>query len=154
VSISRSSNYKIKFLLLIPILIVALVMLVACDSIGTDIKNKAKDLLQDVKTELKQSELPLSPQIATVESLTVSTHMATPSLWVNLKPTSNAIANKKYIVDLYEKGVLRDTTFVQWNQPELNVSKTRFVYFNIKSEEYRAYYGEDVGHIFSVRVHE
>ena len=131
-------------------------MLVACDSIGTDIKNKAMDLLQDVDTKLKQSELPVSPQVATVRSLRASSicYPMAYCLYVTLKPTNNAIANKTYIVSLYEKGSLRASTIVQWNQPELNVLKEKSVTFPIKQGEHNAYFGEDISHIFSVKVHE
>jgi len=160
VSVNRSRNCRISFLLLVPILIGALVMLAACDGIGTDIKNKAVDLLQDADSKLKQSELPVSPQVATMEYLdaTECNPFATTKsgycLRIKLKPSANAIANKEYIVDLYEKGNLRDTSRVQWNQPELNVSKEKVVWFSISKEELEAYYWEDISHIFSVKVHE
>jgi hypothetical protein len=133
---------------------VILVMLVACDGIGTDIKNKITNWSQDLETKLEQSDIQLSPQIAITESLTVSTCMADPCLKVWLKPTTNAIADKEYTVGLYEKGVLRDTTTVKWNQPELNVSKTKVAHFELKQVEYDAYFGEVISHIFSVKVHE
>jgi hypothetical protein len=130
-------------------------MLVACDSTGTDIKNKAVDLLQDVDSKLKQSELPVSPQVATVISLEARTCIQpTYCLYVVLKPTNNAIANKTYIVSLYEKGSLRDGAVVQWNQPELNVLKEKAVTFPISAQEWDAYFMEDISHIFTVKVHE
>lgn len=149
-SISRSSNCKIKFLLLIPTLIVILVMLVACDGIGTDIKNESTKLFQDLSTKLKQTDLPLSPQVATVIKIRAKQHY----LSVILKPNINAIANKQYTADLYEKGIARQITFVKWNQPEINVLKEKEVRFNITKEEYDAYWNKDISHIFSVKVHE
>jgi hypothetical protein len=130
-------------------------MLVACDSTATDIKNKAMDLLQDVDSKLKQTELPVSPQVATVISLDARVCVQpTYCLYVELKPTNNAIANKTYIVSLYEKGSLRDGTVVQWNQPELNVLKEKAVIFPISGQEWDAYFMQDISHIFTVKVHE
>jgi hypothetical protein len=131
-------------------------MLVACDGIGTDIKNKASDLLQDADSKLKQSELPVSPQVATVTSMEVGHGFKAYSyyLYVGLKPTGNAIADKTYVVSLYEKGSLRDGAVVQWNQPELNVLKEKSVHFPLSEQEWDAYFMEDVSHIFSVKIHE
>ena len=75
-------------------------------------------------------------------------------LSVELKPTISALADTPYIVELYEKGRLRDSTTVCWNQPELNVLKTKEVYFPITKAEYDAYFGEYISHIFSIEVHE
>ncbi len=76
------------------------------------------------------------------------------SLFVELEPTRYALAETVYEVELYEKGNLRASTSIAWNQPEINVSSTKSVYFSITEEEYNAYYQKDVSHIFSVKVHE
>jgi len=55
---------------------------------------------------------------------------------------------------LYEKGKLRATTRVSWNQPEINVSSKKLVEFPVTKEEFDAYFMEDVSHIFTVKVHE
>jgi hypothetical protein len=142
---SRSSSFKIKFLLLIPTLAMILMMLVACDGIATNIKDK-------IKSEV---DVQLSPPIATMQHIWVGhSGWVSDSLFVDLKPTIIAVANKTYIVSLYEKGNLRDDTVIQWNQPELNISKVKSVTFPISREEYDAYFGEDISHIFSVKVHE
>ena len=75
-------------------------------------------------------------------------------LFVDLQPTSAALADKIYVVDLYENGSLRASTRVSWNQPEINVFKKKMVYFPLTIEEYRAYQLEDISHIFTVVVHE
>lgn len=133
---------KVKSTLLILISIGILIMSVACENIAG--------------TKIQQAELPLSPQIATVKSLYASSicYPAAYCLYVELKPTNNAVAGKNYIVDLYEKGNLRDTTTVQWNQPEINVLLEKSITFqHIRQEEYNAYRGKDISHIFSVKIH-
>lgn len=64
------------------------------------------------------------------------------------------IENKAYVVDLYEKGKLRATAKVSWNQPEINVAKMKPVRFQATREESEAYAMEDVSNIFSAKVHE
>ena len=92
--------------------------------------------------------------IATVEHMWVSNigFVYHYSLNIDLKPTTSALANQSYLVELYEKGLLRDTTTVKWNQPEINVSKSKTVYFGITGAEYDAYLFQELRHIFSVRV--
>jgi len=151
----QSSNYKMRLLFLITILFLISLTLVACESIGTNIKNRATDLLQNVESKLKQSELPVSPQIATVSRIEATIGLVTNyCLYIELKPTKNAVAQRAYAVDLYEKGSLRGSTTVQWNQPEINVLKEKFVTFPISKQEWDAYHWEDISHIFSVKVHE
>lgn len=76
-------------------------------------------------------------------------------LFVDLKPTSSTIADRVYTVELYEKGKLRATVKVSWNQPEINVSKMKPVQFPLTRAETEAYIMEnDLSHIFSVKVHE
>lgn len=132
-------------------------MLVACDSISAEIKNKTSGFLPDAGNKVQQPELPFSPQIAIVKNLYASS-ICSPAaycLYVELKPTNNAVAGNNYIVDLYEKGSLRDTTLVQWNQPEINVLQEKSITFqHIRQEEYNAYRGKDISGIFSIKIHE
>ncbi|MBM4432582.1 MAG: hypothetical protein FJ025_01100 [Chloroflexi bacterium] len=104
----------------------------------------------DLQKVAQVSEAPPKTNIATVEGMWESYF----HLVVQLKPTSEAIANKAYVVDLYEKGHLRDTTTVSWNQPEINVLLEKTVSFPLTEEEGNAYFMQDVSHIFSVKVHE
>ncbi len=73
---------------------------------------------------------------------------------VDLKPANSAVANKDYVVQLYEKGKLREATQIRWNQPEINVRANKPVDFRATETEYHAYYGRDISHIFSVKVFE
>jgi len=73
-------------------------------------------------------------------------------LSVKLKPTNAAEADTSYTVNLYEKGKFRDSTSVLWHQPELDVLKTEIISFSLTEEEYDAYLGEDVSHIFSIEI--
>lgn len=61
-------------------------------------------------------------------------------LYVQIAPTSKAIADTSYTVDLYENGNLRAQTIVRWTQPELNVGTPQTVKFSISEDEYDAYY--------------
>jgi len=87
--------------------------------------------------------------VATVKSIRGVT-----DLLVELHPTNHTVANKVYVVDLYEKGNFRARTKVSWNQPEINVSSMKLVSFPLTWEEEKAYRFKDVSHIFSVKVHE
>ncbi|MFA5399240.1 MAG: hypothetical protein WC169_03395 [Dehalococcoidia bacterium] len=136
---------------------IAILLLVACDNISADIKSKTTDLFQDSVAKVQQPKLPFSPQIATVSRMYASSicYPAAYCLYVELKPTSNVVPGKNYVVDLYEKGSFRDTTTVQWNQPEINVLKEKSITFqHLKQDEYNAYQGKDISHIFSINVHE
>ena len=73
---------------------------------------------------------------------------------VSLIPSSSALANTKYEVDLYEKGALRGTTTISWNQPEINVHSARRVSFPLSIAEFAAYHDKDISAIFTVMVHE
>jgi hypothetical protein len=74
--------------------------------------------------------------IADVDSMSPS-HWST-GLAVNLKPT-NAKADTVYTVELYEKGELRGTTTVTWDQPQINVKSIQVVGFNLTQDEYNTY---------------
>jgi hypothetical protein len=60
-------------------------------------------------------------------------------LCVELVPTSQALPNKTYQVDLYEKGSLRATYQISWNEAELNVQTPKNAAFPISKDEYDAY---------------
>jgi len=106
-----------------------------------------KKVVQEAKGKVPATK------IATV--LCIQTSMVhLDSLYVELQPTSSALADKIYVVDLYEKDHLRDSAQVSWNQPQLNVFKKKMVFFPLTTDEYRAYHLEDISHIFTVVVHE
>jgi hypothetical protein len=96
--------------------------------------------------------------IAEAEEFSVETRMVNqrPEYYLNvvLVPTSSALENYEYEVQLYEKGENRDSTTVTWNQPEINVSKSKKVSFEITPEEYKAYHGEDISKIFKIFIQE
>jgi hypothetical protein len=166
------SNRKISLLLLSLILIGILITSISCDSISTDTKDKIKSEAQDLGNQLnqtvnqllpqlengaKQADIQLSPPIATATHIWADFDAFDPYprlISVSLKPTSLAIANKEYAADLYEKGVFREHGTVSWNQPELNVLKEQVISFSSNQQEYDAYSGQDISHIFSVKVHE
>jgi len=76
------------------------------------------------------------------------------AIWVSLKPTQNAVANKIYAVDLYEKGKLRDTSTISFTQPEINIQAIEPVLFAASEDEVNTYFMKDVSHIFSVKVYD
>lgn len=133
------------FLLL---LVIACVVLVGCFQKGSS-----------QTAETQPSPRPSTPiaTIAELDSIGLSVHtlFGYPyNLCVWLKPTTSAVVDRTYVVELYEKGHLKDTTTVSWNQPELNVLKAKAVEFPITEAEFDAYFGEDISHVFSVRVSE
>jgi hypothetical protein len=163
-------NRKISFLLLI--LIGFSTVLISCDSISTDTTDKIKSQAQDVQNKLNQTVnqlLPqtenganqaspqLSPPIATVQYIGVDLFLrigASHNIFLTLKPTNIAVADERYVADLYEKGTLKESIAFTWNQPEINVLKEKVIEFSCTQQEYDAYRGEDISHIFSVSVHE
>lgn len=100
------------------------------------------------------SNTPLdSRTVATVED--INTLFFSEDLFVVLKPTKNAIAEKEYTVELYENDRFRTTTRVKWNASELNIQKTLTVSFPLSYEERSAYSGVDsnkLRSVFSARV--
>lgn len=60
-------------------------------------------------------------------------------LVVKVKPNSTTEPNTQYTVDLYEKGKLRDTSFVSWSAADLNMENPEYVYFELTGEEFQAY---------------
>lgn len=89
--------------------------------------------------------------VATVKDIFVS--VIGPALTVEMTPNNNAIANTVYTVDLYEKNTLRASSKVSFNQPEINVSSSKLVFFPLKPGELDAYMGRDISGIFSAKVH-
>ncbi len=73
-------------------------------------------------------------------------------LYVSLVPTKSALGNYEYEVQLYDKGINRDSTTIMWNQPEINVSKSKTVSYKITTEEYKAYKGEDLSTVFKIYI--
>ncbi len=98
---------------------------------------------------------PDTPNIAKVEGMSSSPF----GLGVKLKPI-NAKADTKYIVDLEEKGNLRERTNITWNQPQINVRATQTLFFGLTNVEYDAYTTASMNDsnwwkpIFSVKIHE
>jgi hypothetical protein len=64
---------------------------------------------------------------------------STGSLVVKLKPNSTTESNTQYTVDLYEKGKLRDTSYVSWSAPDFNMKNPEYVYFPLSNTEFEAY---------------
>lgn len=100
------------------------------------------------------SEVPEATKIATVKDVWVSniSFKYDYVLCVELEPTTSALPDQKYLVELYENEKYRDTAAIGWNQPELNVFKKKLVKFPITREEFNAYFMENISHIFSVKV--
>ncbi len=93
-------------------------------------------------------------QVSQENVATVKNIRGVTDLLVELHPTNHTVANKVYVVDLYEKENFRARTQVSWNQPEINVSSMKLVSFPLTWEEEEAYRFKDVSHIFSVKVYE
>ena len=102
-------------------------------------------------SQVKSANVSITP-IATTER--IYTDVAFHDLCIELKPTTLAKANYKYQVELFEKGKLRTTQSLTWNQPEINVKYTKVIRFSLTEEEFNAYYGHRLDNIFSVDVHE
>lgn len=98
------------------------------------------------------SSTPIAP-VATVGNIYVG-FVGLDRLCVELKPTQNAKADYLYKVDLYEKGILRNTSTITWNQPEINVQYKKIVTFPVTSQEAEAYRWHKLDDIFSADVHE
>jgi hypothetical protein len=81
------------------------------------------------------------------------------SLGVALKPI-NAKTNTTYVVDLYEKGNLRQSENITWNEPQINVGTIQTLDFNLSNDEYSAYSTASINNsnwwksIFSIKVYE
>jgi len=77
-------------------------------------------------------------------------------LETEILPNSKVIAGKTYLVELYEKGILRTTSKIFWTQPELNVNTAKVVHFSLSKAEGEAYCSlvnpPELSHIFSIKV--
>ena len=71
---------------------------------------------------------------------------------VPITPAKLAVANTTYTVQLYEKGSLRATSTISWNQPQINVATVMIVQFPCSYVEWQAYNGKDLSGTFSVKV--
>jgi hypothetical protein len=91
-------------------------------------------------------------QVAKVGPIAVNVLLL--DLQVNVTPTSATRAETEYVVELYEKGNLRDTSTVTWSTVELNVREEKYVYFPLTHDEVDAYMWKDLSDIFSAKVHE
>jgi hypothetical protein len=92
--------------------------------------------------------------IASVHNISTLNGYTNAYLVVLLTPQLLATADEIYQVDLYEKGIYRDTATISWNQPEINVYYDKQVKFNLSQTEEDAYYNKDVSRIFTVKIHE
>lgn len=97
---------------------------------------------------------PDPPNIASIEGMGVFAG----SLSVKLKPI-NAKPNEQYIVDLNEKGQLRERKNIVWNEPQINVKQEQVLYFSLTDDEYNAYVGASLKDsnwwksIFDIKIH-
>jgi hypothetical protein len=122
------------------------------------INNKVDVYNWDTKKATKTLAQVSQKTVAKVQTIRADMNL----LKVELIPTKDAIANKVYTVDLYEKGRLRASTKVRWNQPQLNVSQMIPVVFQLTQDEMYAYglnidsnfRQPDLSGIFSAKIHE
>jgi hypothetical protein len=88
-------------------------------------------------------------QVATVKDISVS---ILGSLSVEIQPTDNAVIDRLYVVNLYEKGEERASKYITFNQPQINIHDTVDIEFPLTHDEYESYFMKDVTGIFSVKV--
>ena len=69
----------------------------------------------------------------------MSVSLVTGRIHAVLKPI-NPKANTNYEVDLYEKGNLRQSENITWNEPQINVGTTQMIFFLLSTQEYNAYF--------------
>lgn len=106
--------------------------------------------------------LPDSCQLPWEEDLPVeigafSWRSSLPGLAVELSPTSETRGYRVYVLDLYERRELRETTTVSWSTSELNggwIKYAEFVLDRPEDREYRFRSSEDLADIFSVKIRE
>jgi hypothetical protein len=136
--------------------VVAVVVLVFAFAGVQPLSGYKDDAISSVKGSFSGGTSSDSGEIATLQSMT--THMEYRAVTVELKPTSLAQANQSYTVELYEKGRLRGSNTVSWNQPELNVRETAWVDFKVLSVEEKNAYSSasesELRKMFSIRVHQ
>jgi len=139
---------KLIFFILITVLLLSLI---GCSG-------QTVTVVQPIITTTQKS-IPLSNTTATIGKISTShkTDYTTNIhdfyfLDISLIPSSSAIADKSYSVDLYEKGIVRDSENINWNQPEINVNKSKTIEYALSKTEYDAYSGADVSGIFTVKL--
>jgi hypothetical protein len=71
---------------------------------------------------------------------------------VPITPGKSAIADTIYTVQLYEKGNLRASSTLSWNQPQINVATVMTAQFLCSYVEWQAYNGKDLSSTFSAKV--
>jgi len=69
-----------------------------------------------------------------------------------ITPAKLAVAGTTYSVQLYEKGNLRASSTVSWNQPQINVATAMIIQFPCSYIEWQAYNGKDLSGTFSIKV--
>lgn len=147
---------------ILSVILIILAVLVVLAFIGVqplatyknDIANKLSSFLSSKDVG---NPLPILSSVATATRFQASNLCYPPlqtCLYVSVKPSNAAVANKTYVVDLYEKGQLRESTTILWNQPEINILQEKQVVFHIDNDEYNAYAFKDISNIFSISVHE
>jgi hypothetical protein len=70
-------------------------------------------------------------------------------------PSSLAQANRAYVVNLYEKGKLRDSNNISWSQPQIDMQEYGTVCFQLSEQEVDAYESapaDELREVFSIRV--
>ena len=104
---------------------------------GWEYFNKAVKLSSEWRTS---SVLPATKsQTPLVNIVSIVRMTANPfGLGVIIKPI-NAKANISYMLELYEKGRLRTSQAMTWNQPQINVGSEQTLFFALTPDEYDAY---------------
>lgn len=132
------------------LVVVAVIVVVALGYSGIQPFSTYKDnVVSFINQKSSSIPNPLSKQVATVHDIFVG---FTLSLCVEVQPTNQAQANMPYKVQLFEKGNLRATQTVTFNQPQINVGDMLLVYFPLTRDEVNAYNGRDLSNVFSAKV--
>jgi hypothetical protein len=138
--------------IIVKVLLIALILCIILAFFGvqplSDWKDNALTYISDLfdKTDTNTHD------VAIVKDIYAS-YVSSRAISVLVVPTNYAVANHNYTVELYENGTYRATTYVIWNQPELNVKKEKYVHFPITREEFSAYKMEDIKGIFSAIIY-
>jgi len=76
-------------------------------------------------------------------------------LVICVMPSSSAQASHAYVVNLYEKGKLRDSNTISWSQRQIDRREYGTVCFRLSEEELGAYEStptDELREVFSVKV--
>jgi hypothetical protein len=76
-------------------------------------------------------------------------------LVVCVMPLSSAKASHPYVVNLYEKGKLRDSSTISWSESQIEMREYATVCFHLSDAEVDAYEfapSDELGEVFSIRV--